>query len=341
MKQYQLSIIFDIPIVFISLNPKDFLIEHISILCQFIEGLSVLGVGNYIRKIDNFEAIQTVSIFYHKMEEIINSQFKNIIDVIDHKEKLVLASHKVIEVILNNRLFVIDTEDSIFTLILMWIKVNRIDREKYLLKWLPLINCPKITLYYLINIVSCAINEITQEKIRDELMRMYLKTLEIKILDTMHPQNQIKNGVERSFNDSFDDKKTGMKVIYNKISELEFGIKYYCRPMFFNGYSFYLFITIQEELVDQIYNINGYLRCVCEATDSVNHYLPLKLTFSVLNMNGKPKDYIPISVTFDNYNKSIGMRLIQHIGSWEQIKKKQSNLICNDRLEIIVRIECE
>jgi len=337
---YQVALKFDISEIFENYFAS---IEEISELAQFLEDLKELGVGEYKQNI-SFQTTPTSSdfkaaiLFRKKSSEIINNKFKTITDILDHKKEFLNLHATGLEVILKNELFQRDSENSIITILLMWIRENRSKREKYLKGLLPLVDMGEMTNYFLINLMPSVLAELENNDLKEEFRRAYIRALEDKN-HIFREQGYKRQIVKRSTFYESSHEKFAMKVEFRKISEWKINEKYYSQPIFSNGFFFYFFMRVETNTSDQSQYLAGYLRCTSEVTSLPNHYLPVTVTFEILLSNSKTRKFPPVSVVFDHFDRSIGSRMNQPTENWEKIRFGQSDIVKDDKITVIISVD--
>jgi len=312
--------------------------EDISRIAQYIEDLSFLGAGLYTRDVHYQPRLKAALLFQEKAAVIINNQFKNITDILDHKKEFLLLHATGLEIILNNESFQRDSENSILAIVMMWVRENRSKREKYLRTLLPLVDMNDMTNYFLINLVPSVYQEIEDKELKELFLRDYKKALEDKNLIQRAP-GDMKRKVKRATFYESSHEKFAMKVEFRKISEWRINEKYYSQPIFSNGFFFYFFMRVETSSSDQTQYLAGYLRCTSEVTSIPTHYLPVTVTFEILLTNNKTRKFPPVSVVFDHFDRSIGSRMNQPNDNWEKIRIGQSDIVKDDKITVIISVD--
>jgi len=245
-----------------------------------------------------------------------------------------------VEIILRNELFERDTENSVFMILMMWVRENYKDRQLYLPALLPLVDFTEMSHYFLISVVPSVFQEITNENVKKSLSYHYTLALENKIkmakdVSFVPPTPVIRrlNAYESS------DQKFAMKVEFRKISEWKIGEKYYSQPIFSNGYYFYFFMRVEISTADQSQYLAGYLRCTSEVTSNPLHYLPVNVTFEIELTDGRKRKFPPVSVVFDHFDRSIGSRMNPPNDNWERIRNGNSDIVKEDKIIVIISVE--
>jgi len=339
---YQIALKFDIPEVFKFYNAT---IEDISRIAQYIEDLSVLGAGKYTQNVpQRSPEFKSATLFKEKAAVIINSQFKNITDILDHKREFLLLHATGLEIILKNEAFQRDSENSILTILMMWIRENRSKREKYLKDLLPLVDMYEMTNYFLINLVPSVYQELEDKELKEIFLGDYNRALEDKnLIQRAQPApegvEEPRKRVNRSIFYESSHEKFAMKVEFRKISEWKINEKYYSQPIFSNGFFFYFFMRVETSSSDQTQYLAGYLRCTSEVTSIPNHYLPVTVTFEILLTNNRTRKFPPVSVIFDHFDRSIGSRMNQPNDNWDKIRIGQSDIVKDDKITVIISVD--
>jgi len=335
---HQVALQFDIPEIFKNYSAR---VDEISSIAYFMENLTELGAGNFSLNLSVTKLpaeFKASLLFREKSSVIINNQFKNITDILDHKREFLILHATGLEFILKNENFQQDSENSILTIIMMWIRENRTTREKYLKNLLPLVDMHEMTNFFLINLVPSVIQELEDKELKENICGAYIQALEDK--------NKIYRGpgerrivVKRSTFYESSHEKFAMRVEFRKISEWKINEKYYSQPIFSNGFFFYFFMRVETSTTDQSQYLAGYLRCTSEVTSIPNHYLPVTVTFEVLLTNNKTRKFPPVSVIFDHFDRSIGSRMNQPTENWDKIRIGLSDIVKDDRITVIISVD--
>jgi hypothetical protein len=357
---YEFGLQFDVPDLFRNFSVKS--TEELTQLYNFIERQKGnVGVGLNQWKPRTWRAAE---VFYQKAAEIINAKFRSLSDIAEHKKEYIALPLQAVKEILKNSSFQTDSENSIFTMIMIWINQNVKElketerptireREIYLRDLLPLVDLTRLSRYYLLSIVSNVIEEIVNPEVKHFLIERYIKALELNlgkeqrkdiisepIVDRVYTRENSKRNISGYYGDKF-----AMKVEYRRISEWKEGEKYYSQPIFSNGFLFYYFMRVEREKSKDTPMISppflaGYLRCTCDATIKSNdHYMPVSVTFEVALKNAKTRKFPPVSVVFDHFDRSIGSRMNQSSESWEKIRSGQSDIVNDDKIIVIIGVE--
>jgi len=172
---HQVALKFDIPEIFKNYTAS---IDEISRLEYFLENLTELGAGNFSLNLSVTKLpaeFKASLLFREKSSVIINNQFKNITDILDHKREFLILHATGLEFILKNENFQQDSENSILTIIMMWIRENRTTREKYLKNLLPLVDMHEMTNFFLINLVPSVIQELEDKELKENICGAYIQ----------------------------------------------------------------------------------------------------------------------------------------------------------------------
>jgi hypothetical protein len=277
---------------------------------------------------------------------MIKAKFRTINDILEHKKDFMALTVTAVKEILKNPYFQTDSENSIFTIVMIWINKDTKEskesdrpavreREHYLKELLPLVDLSRLSPYFLISIVSNVIDEIVNQEIKEFAFERFVKALEAilskKVLNPPHVP------LERASCGTSCD-KFAMKVEFRRISEWKEGEKYYSQPIFSNGFLFYFFMRVEKPEHNSY--LAGYLRCTCDATlKSNHHYLPVTVTFEIALQNCKTRKFPAVSVVFDHFDRSIGSRMNQPTDNWEKIKLGQTDIVKEDKIVVIIGVE--
>jgi hypothetical protein len=130
----------------------------------------------------------------------------------------------------------------------------------------------------------------------------------------------------------------GMKVQFLKINEWKINEKYYSQPIVSNGYRFYFFMRIEENVGSPFPYLGGYLRCITECDDP-NHYLELEVTIGVLKQDGNIDNRLTKTITFNHCDRSAGIPISNY--NWYQIKGGLSDIVTppDNKITVIVRVK--
>jgi hypothetical protein len=340
MKLYEFGLQFDVPDVFSNFTVQS--TEEISHLYKFIEKQNgMIGVGTHRLQTGTWRAQE---MFHQKAGDVIKAKFRSTSDILEHKQEFISLTVTAIKEILKNAYFQADSENSIFTIIMIWInqdiKESKAsvrpairEREIYLKELLPLVDLSRVSPYFLISIVSNVIDEIVNPDLKEFATERYVRALEAILKKQVLNPPDIPE--ERASCGNSSD-KFAMKVEFRRISEWKEGEKYYSQPIFSNGLLFYFFMRVEKSEHNSY--LAGYLRCTCDATISNHHYLPVTVTFEIALFNGKTRKFPPVSVVFDHFDRSIGSRMNQPTDSWEKIKGGLSDIVKDDKIVVIIGV---
>lgn len=342
VKLYELALQFDVPEVFSNFTIQS--TEELSHLYNFIEKQNgVIGVGTHKLHPENWKAQE---LFYQKAGELIKAKFRNINDILEFKKEFIALTVTAIKEILRNPFFQTDSENSIFTIVMIWINKDykelkeserpaKREREIYLKELLPLVDLSRLSPYFLISIVANVIEEIHDPYIQEFANERFVKALQAILRKQVINPPEVP--LERASCGTSCD-KFAMKVEFRRISEWKEGEKYYSQPIFSNGFLFYFFMRVEKPEHNSY--LAGYLRCTCDATLKANHhYLPVTVTFEILLQNGKTRKFPAVSVVFDHFDRSIGSRMNQPSDNWDKIKSGQSDIVKDDKIVVIIGVE--
>jgi len=264
----------------------------------------------------------------------------------EHKKEFMALTVKAVKEILKNPLFQTDSENSIFTIVMIWVnkdtkelkeseRPEKREREHHLVELLPLVDLSRLSPYFLISIGSNVIDEIVNPEVKEFVIERFVKALEaILSKKVLNPPDV---PLERASCGTSGD-KFAMKVEFRRISEWKEGEKYYSQPIFSNGCLFYFFMRVEKPEHNSY--LAGYLRCTCDATlKSNHHFLPVTVTFEIALQNGKTRKFPAVSVVFDHFDRSIGSRMNQLTDNWEKIRMGQSDIVKDDKIVVIVGVE--
>jgi len=346
---YELALLFDVPDIFTNFPTQS--TEALSYIYNFIEQKEgEIGVGNYKRKPRTWKASES---FYKKAGEIIKEKFRNINDILENKKEFVALTVRAVKEILENPLFQTDSENSVFTIIMIWInkdlkelkvtenassKESKRQREIYFTELLPLVDLSRISPYFLLSIVANAIEEILSPEIKQFATERYVKALEVSLGKTEIPGTLLKHLERPRTPCGSTADKFAMRVEFRRISEWKEGEKYYSQPIFSNGFLFYFFMRVEKSEYNSY--LAGYLRCTCDATFKSNyHYMPVTVTFEVILKNGKTRKFPAVSVIFDHFDRSIGSRMNHPSDDWEKIRTGLSDIVKDEKIIVIIGVE--
>jgi hypothetical protein len=344
MKLYEFALQFDVPDVFSNWVIQS--TEDLLHLYDFIEKQNgMIGVG--VDKIQPTGIWKAQELFHQKAGEMIKAKFRSINDILEHKKEYIALTVKAIKEILKNPYFQTDSENSIFTILMIWVNkdIKELkesdrplirEREHYLKELLPLVDLSRLSPYFLISIGSNVIDEIVSPDVKEFAIETFVKALEaILSKKVLNPPDV---PLERASCGTSCD-KFAMKVEFRRISEWIEGEKYYSQPIFSNGFLFYFFMRVEKSEHNSTY-LAGYLRCTCDATlKSNHHYLPVTVTFEIALNNGKTRKFPAVSVVFDHFDRSIGSRMNQPSDNWGKIRTGQSDIVKDDKIVVIVGVE--
>jgi len=240
-----------------------------------------------------------------------------------------------IQVILSNPKFKTDSENTVFTVLMIWVRHQMDARQKDLLRWklLDLVNFTLMTKYYLLSIIKST----TLDKELNDDVRCALNERYEYALGYLYSADEVMQDSCRVY-DSLGD-KVGMRVEFRKISTWLVAEKYYSQPIHYRGYSFYFFMVVSVNKAEESSFLAGYLRCVCDATKITSNYLPAVVTFEIMLSNNKSRKLQPIPVTFDNFDRSIGTKMSQPGESWEMIKDGKSDMVKEDKITVVIHVD--
>jgi hypothetical protein len=309
--------------------------EDISQLYYYIQDTKDLGVGLYTCRPTNWNA---ADMFFEKAGDIIKRKFKSITEIIEYKKEFLSLPFLAVKEILNNPNFQTDSENSVYTIIMMWVR-QKTEREAHLMELLQYIDFSKLSPYFLISIVSQTISEIRNEAIANAIEQQYYVPA-LEELNGYQGENVRSKSpvVKHSLFCGTSGDKFAMKVEFRKISDWTIGEKYYSQPIFSNGFLFYFFMRAENSPDHSTY-LAGYLRCTCEATSSSLHFLPVTVTFEIVLNNSKTRKFPQVPVVFDHYDRSIGSRMNAPTDSWEKIRNGQSDIVKDDKIVVIISVE--
>jgi hypothetical protein len=345
MKLYEFGLQFDVPDVFSNFAVPS--TEELSHLYNFIEKQNgVIGVGTYKLQ-PQTGTWKAQELFHQKAGEMIKAKFRNINDILEHKKEFIALPVSAIKEILKNPHFQTDSENSIFTIVMIWInkdikelkeaeRPKAREREHYIKELWPLVDLSRLSPYFLLSIVSNVIDEIGSQDVQAFAFKLFVNALEAMLNKKQLNPPGVPS--ERASSGTSGD-KFAMKVEFRRISEWKEGEKYYSQPIFSNGFLFYFFMRV-EKSEHNTYYLAGYLRCTCDATlKSNHHYLPVTVTFEIALQNGKTRKFPAVSVVFDHFDRSIGSRMNQQTDNWEKIKGGQSDIVKDDKIVVIIGVE--
>jgi hypothetical protein len=344
MKLYQFALQFDVPDVFSNWVIQS--TEELLPLYDFIEKQNgVIGVGEH--RLQPQTTWKAQELFHQKAGEMVRAKFRSINDILEHKKEYIALTVAAIKEILKNPFFQTDSENSIFTILMIWINKDMKElkeserpeireREHYLKELLPLVDLSRLSPYFLISVGSNVLDEIVSEDVKEFANERFVTALEaILTKNVINPPDVPR---ERASSGTSCD-KFAMKVEFRRISEWKEGEKYYSQPIFSNGFLFYFFMRVEKSENNTSY-LAGYLRCTCDATvKSSHHYLPVTVTFEIALQNGKTRKFPAVSVVFDHFDRSIGSRMNQPTDNWEKIKIGQSDIVKDDKIIVIIGVE--
>lgn len=257
--------------------------------------------------------------------EKLTYRFKGISHLVEFEPIFLQFPRVAVDSLLDNENFLIDTENSLFTMVIIWINADQEHRAQDLLHLVKKIDYRKFTKYYLINIVGKVKNNFPC------LTDFYKAALEYKNEEIIASfenlslgKNNQNNFVQHKKIYKDSDKACGMKVEFRHISQWQQNQKYFSGRIFSNGYYFYFFLRPEKGQDEQEY-LAAFLRCTCEQIIKDNdphhniptHYLPVNFQVKIERPNGLRKIVGPNQCTFEYFSKSCGMHLNKSTENWK------------------------
>jgi hypothetical protein len=315
--------------------------EYLSTLYQLGAHPNIYEIGRptveTIIKFTNYK-FTAPTIINSMTDKIINNNFKSYYDDIivsfttPHINKFAQLHPYSLIKILTNEKFKTDSEDTMLSIIIVWLNNNFVKREMYIPFILPFINFYAIHKHYLISIVPKVINEIKNPDIKNFVEAKYMSALEYHSKMNKQITNQEQSYPTRDVIPSYPE--GAFKVEFRKINEWVMNAKYHSQPVLIFGYLFNYFIRPEWSATSECNIVGGYLRCIGPIQGPI-HYLPLRIVLSIFN-NQRYQKMPPVDIVFDHYDRSIGSRL--SMDTWEKIKEGQSGIVFNNTISVIIYI---
>lgn len=288
------------------------------------------------------------------------TQFSSILDISDHQEDFANISLQELEdKILKNENFKTDSEDSIFSALMFWIKKQKqkqyqdnfmsasseqktIFVDTYLRPTFRYINFSKMSRYYLANVIPHYLEEYDPKiyidiinRVGDEnpIIRSSLMTSDSNFeLEFQRRQDWEKEQpyLDKKITTSVIEdtaRNFGVKVQFNNLSEWqeeenEESKKYYSQKVEAHGYNFYVFLKKVGN------GVGAFVRCT-GGTENPDHLLPAKMTFTVISSvdSKKIRSIDPITANFNHFDRSLGVHLTQEENeTWDNFIKGNTSL---------------
>lgn len=263
--------------------------------------------------------------------------YQSYLDIVDKEKDFIKLPLDDIKAIFNNPDFTTDSEESVFTLMMMWLKAkvqelydkdlygndsNINDEEKlciintYLKPILNLIDFNRMSRFYL----GYQVNS---------YLKVYGKKGD-EIYENLITNKEKKSFITRKYDDY---PRFSVQMTFERINTWQKKEKYYSQKTLIKGLYYYVFLTSTPD--------NGlavYIRCMGEDNNKKNG-LPVNILFKVINDERKIiRTFDNINVVFNNYDRSMGLKLTKH-ETFEDVINGHTSLTKDNILSIIVSIK--
>jgi len=275
------------------------------------------------------------------------SRFKYLVQAMKAKEFLTLSLRALLALLSSNEI-VVDSENTVFYSVILWIQWNHVERIPHMASLLACIRFPLMSKYFLLDIVPHVADQFP-EKIRDQVMEMRTLGLEAHcsgsarmLVRNLFPASQFAERIT-------DSRKTlTIKFMFINISQMDTTKKIYSAPVFWCGYEFSFFLrpfklvnspSVANSPETTEYSLAGFLRCTSKLLPP-KHYLPVSYFLRVASREfTSERKFTPSRVIFEAPDKAIGSKLTLPNENLSQIISGESPLVINDTLTVTVDLE--
>jgi len=237
---------------------------------------------------------------------------------------------------MNYYLLTIDSENSVFYLVMLWLLYDKESRLPLFGKIINYFQFERMKRYFLLDIIP------NVYKYLDDAQAMELSKLREQALqylsDLKHPNNRPLPPERVRYPDC---DKVKLKFIFRNISEWETGEKYHSQPVFSNGYVFYFFLGREEiKSNNPDYVLAGFLR-ISGAIIPSRYFLPIAFTVAILTPNhaNTESKFSTMRVIFEDPKKVIGQNLTVPDERWEDVIRGYSPIVHQDNITVMVSVE--
>jgi len=294
--------------------------------------------------------IRTYSPVEHLIQESIGflvSKFKYLVQFMNSEDYLNLSMNAIVELLKSDEI-IVDSENTIFYALIMWIKWNHIERIPLMEHLLYCIRFPLMSKYFLKYIVPHVAHQFP-EKLRDQIMEMCSFGLEAKFANQtkFSKDNPVlsKQFIERV---PYPCKNLSVNFKFVNMSQMDTTNKIHSEPVFWCGYEFSYFLSpfkmtssetspISDEL--SCYALAGFLRCTSRLLPH-KHYLPVSYSISIpYREHASERKFGLAKVIFESPDKAIGSKLTLPNENLSHIISGESLIVTNDSLTVTVELE--
>eukprot|EP01124_Arcella_intermedia_P009195 TRINITY_DN15979_c0_g1_i2.p1 TRINITY_DN15979_c0_g1~~TRINITY_DN15979_c0_g1_i2.p1 ORF type:complete len:347 (+),score=53.55 TRINITY_DN15979_c0_g1_i2:425-1465(+) len=307
----------------------------LSMACQCLE-VGQLAVGAYAdRRLVDFA------------EQIIVKQFNSIRLVLTNLEQYLDLPLGGIKAIIKSERFLIDSENSILYLVMVWI-LKDVSRKGDMMELLPYIQFTEMKKYFLVDIIP-HVAEMFDKTIQEEISRKYIHALEYATFPTRYQKYKKEVELPLIFRQFLPEAhKFTFKCTFTGVSCWTLNTRQYSAPIFANGYEFHYFLRKQritppnlpiDENDTRHYTLAGFLRCTSKILPQ-KHYLPIASSVKI-PLRGLPPErrFNTSKVIFEAPEKAIGGRLTVPSESWDQIIAGNNPMVNDDTIIVYISIE--
>jgi len=240
---------------------------------------------------------------------------------------------------------VVDSENSVFYVVILWILKDIKERSQYIEQLLTKIDYSAMRTEFILDVVPHVASYFS-EPYKTTILMLYKKALEWKCggkrrMLRISP-DFLKDVVKRTilpYSDHFT-----MKCVYRDMEKWELDGRYYSDVVFSNGYEFFFFLRVQRNIPGPTSNksdyiLAGYLRCTSKLLPE-KYFLPICITISVaLSVPPYERKYTPVKVIFESPQKAIGCRITLPNETWDEIVSGNSSLVFNNTLTFTIGVQ--
>jgi len=240
---------------------------------------------------------------------------------------------------------VVDSENSVFYVVMLWILKDIKERSQYIEQLLTKIDYSAMRTEFFIDVVPHVACYFT-EPYKTIILKLYNKALDWKYggkrrMLRMSP-DFLKDVVKRTiipYSDHFT-----MKCVYRDMEKWELDGRYYSDVVFSNGYEFFFFLRVQLNVPGPSSNksdyiLGGYLRCTSKLLPE-KYFLPISITITVaLSVPPYQRQFAPVNVIFEDPQKAIGSIITLPNETWDGIVSGNSPLVFNNTLTFTIGVQ--
>jgi len=275
-----------------------------------------------------------VSKLIEKANEFILEKFSNIRNLFGSKEFLNLPI-QTIKIIINNENLIIDSENSVFYFLIMWIDKEFNSRKVYLKELLEYVRFDQMTDHFLLHNVYQIANKYKETE-KQIILEKYNEAIQNKLGNKLIIPNQNKR---LTYENRFE---FGIKAIYSHVSEWDINERYYTDTVYAHGYEFYFFVRARPNphilsTEPENHILYGYLRCASSL--SQKYYLKIECEFLVELKNGAQRRIRLGNLIFESPNIALGMSLTNIDENWTTIINGDAQIIIDNKLTVTIMIK--